>query len=123
METREIHCSACGRDALVRPEAVYEGFRKTGEAFVCTACGHRYADRASTPFRAAPKRPPLLADGPASHPSLFDEEDRHHCCLYCRNYVVSAFGQRCGETNRTTEATECCLRFESKEEPGGEASE
>lgn len=120
METREIHCSACGRDAIVRAEPVYEDFRKVGEAFVCTACGHRYADRESTPFKAAPKRPSLFTDEPEARPSIFSGEDRHHCCLYCKNYVLSAFDQRCGITNRTTEATGCCLRFVSKEESDGE---
>ena len=123
METREIHCSACGQDAIVRAEAVYEGFKKVGEAFVCTACGHRYADRQSTPFKAAPERPSLFAVEPGKRLSLFTEEERHHCCLYCRNYVLSAFDQRCGLTNRTTEATGCCHRFTSKEEPDGDAGE
>ncbi len=117
---REITCTACGKHALIRPEPIYEGFKKTGEAYVCTACGHRYPDAASTPFSAPRQSPdPFSAEKTALRrdplAGLFEtDEPRRHSCLWCRHCVTAAFDQRCGFTNRHTDPLDSCDRFEQK---------
>ena len=59
--SREIHCEACETDSLVRSEPVYDGFTKTGEAFVCVSCGHRYEDEESTPFKSGGRKPQIFS--------------------------------------------------------------
>jgi len=120
--SREIRCTACGQTTLARAEPVYDGFKKIGEAFLCTGCGARYASAAETPFAAADARPRVFTeqDQPA-RPVVFREEERRHSCGWCRHFVVNPFAQRCGLTNRHTEATDLCVHFESKPptEPAG----
>ena len=130
MRKMEIRCSGCGEVALVRPEPVYEGFKKTGEAYICTSCGKRYASAEETPFADAPKMPQVFTDADREvivpkvftdadrevAPKVFDDSERQHCCGWCRHLVLSPFGQRCGKRNRFTEATDVCEAFEKKDE-------
>jgi len=118
MKASEINCTACGRTALVRTEPVYEGFKKTGEVFICTLCGARYASAAETPFARADARPKVFNDDdkPAAL-SVFSDDERQRCCGWCRHFVVNPFNQRCGLLNRETQATDLCARFEKKPEP------
>ena len=113
----EIRCTACGRVALARIEPVYQDFKKTGEMFVCTACGHRYPSRAETPFVAAAGRPQVFteADKPKAA-QVFAADERRHCCGWCRHFIVNPFNQRCGLSNREVEATDVCDRFSALEE-------
>lgn len=115
----EIRCTACGRTTLARPEPLYDGFRRTGEAMVCTACGHRYASREQTPFVDGDSRPAVFgAADRAATVRVFRDDERRHSCAWCRHLVLNPFGQRCGLTNREVEATDLCDRFEHKpEEP------
>ncbi|MDD5704969.1 MAG: hypothetical protein PHR35_03530 [Kiritimatiellae bacterium] len=114
----EICCTACGRNALARAEPLYEGFQKRGEAFVCTACGHRYPSREATPFADRAVAPRVFTDAdPPETVRVFKESERRRCCAWCAHFVVNPFGQRCGLTNRETEATGLCDRFESRAEP------
>ena len=118
MKTLEILCTVCHETALVRPEPVYDGFRKTGEAFVCTACGARYASAAETPFVHGASRPRVFTekDKPRTL-SVFSDDERQRCCGWCRHFVVNPFSQRCGLTNKETQATDLCVRFEKRAEP------
>ena len=115
MKPMEIHCSVCHQTALVRAEPVYEGFKKTGEVFVCTACGARYASAEETPFMHGDSRPRVFTerDKPRA-PSIFSDDERQRCCGWCRHFVVNPFSQRCGLTNKETQATDLCVRFEKK---------
>ena len=117
MRQMEIRCSGCGEVALVRPEPIYEGFAKTGEAYICTSCGKRYASAEETPFADAPQTPQVFTDADREvAPQLFDASERQHCCGWCRHLVLNPFGQRCGVTNRFTEATDVCGDFEKKDD-------
>lgn len=123
MNAREINCTACGERSLVRVEAVYEGFRKTGETFTCLACGHAYPDAASTPFALQQKATgDIFSTERASLKKDLLEDlfttaaPRRHSCLWCRHYTVAAFDQRCGLTNDHVEPLESCERFEAKAE-------
>jgi hypothetical protein len=117
MTSHEIHCTACGRVALARKEAVYEGFKKTGEAFVCTACGARFASAEETPFVKRDARPRVFSDADKPRAlSIFGDDERQRSCGWCRHFVVNPFSQRCGLTNRETQATDLCAGFERKEQ-------
>jgi len=115
----EIQCTACGALTLARKEPVYEGFKKCGEAYVCTGCGARYASAEETPFVQAARRPRVFteADKPRAL-EIFSEDERRHSCGWCRHFVVNPFSQRCGLTNSETQATDLCVRFEKRDEPG-----
>ncbi len=112
----EIQCAACGKLTLARAEPLYDGFKKTGEAFICTGCGARYASAAETPFAsAAPARPHIFSDADKPRPlSIFSDDERQRSCGWCRHFVVNPFSQRCGLSNKATEATDLCARFEKK---------
>ena len=113
----EIACRECRQVALARAEPVYDGFRKVGELFVCTACGARYASRAETPLVSAAAAPRVFseADRPDA-PQVFRESERQRCCGWCIHRVVNPFGQRCGQTNQEVESTDLCDRFERRSE-------
>ena len=118
MKSLEIQCAACGVTTLVRAEPVYDGFKKTGEAFICTACGQRYASAEETPFVHTLSRPKVFteADKPRAF-SVFSEDERQRSCGWCTHFVVNAFSQRCGLSNKETQATDLCVRFEKKSQP------
>lgn len=114
----EIHCTACGKTTLVRADPIYEGFKKVGEAFICIGCGHRYPSEAETPFvEERDNRPKIFteADKPRAL-SIFSDDERQHSCCWCEHFVVNPFTQRCGLTNRYTDATDVCVRFKKKDE-------
>jgi len=111
----EIHCSGCGEVALVRVEPVYEGFKRVGEVYVCTSCGKPYATADEVPFVGAPKKPQVFSDADKdAAPSVFSDDERQRCCIWCRHMVLNPFDQRCGVTNRFTDATDICGHFEKK---------
>jgi hypothetical protein len=64
----------------------------------------------------APKKPQVFTDADKADaaPSVFDDSERQRCCAWCRHMVLNPFGQRCGVTNRFTEATDLCEEFEKK---------
>ncbi|MBP7638051.1 MAG: hypothetical protein KBA18_09275 [Kiritimatiellae bacterium] len=112
----EIQCDMCRKLTLARKEPVYDGFKKIGEAYVCTGCGARYASAGETPFVHDQRRPRIFteSDKPRT-PSVFEDDERQHSCGWCRHFVVNPFSQRCGLTNKETQATDLCVRFEKCE--------
>ncbi len=133
----EIVCNACGETVLARHEPRFEGFRKTGDAWICTTCGHVHdtlpAASAATGSSAVaarnhPRKTGLFsADDPPRTPSVFTDEDRperprifgederRRSCGWCRHFVVNPFSQRCGRHNREVEATDLCGAFAPRE--------
>ncbi len=115
MTSREIQCTACGANTLARAEPVYEGFKKTGENFICTACGARYASAEETPFIHTDSRPHVFTAADKPHlPAIFSDDERRRCCGWCKHFVVNPFSQRCGLSNKETQATDLCVRFEKR---------
>ncbi|MCC5848782.1 MAG: hypothetical protein JJU29_11885 [Verrucomicrobia bacterium] len=114
------HCPACGEDVIFVTEAVYDGFRKTGETHRCTACGHVLRD-------AAPAKKPLKKKGDSAWAAfssedeakplnLFDvEAETGRLCRKCAHYVVHPFTQRCSLHDIEVSATDTCDQFEAKE--------
>jgi len=108
----EIVCAACGEETLIRREAVYEGFKKTGEKLSCSGCGHVYPDEAAVPFKQK-RAPSLFSDDDRSRTvDIFAATEKGHNCRHCVHYVVNPFTQRCGLHNRVVEATDVCGSFE-----------
>lgn len=110
----EGRCPACGREVLLIRRPVYEGFRKTGESLVCSACGHVFgADE--QPEATGPVRPKVFADTDRSRdPDPFARDERGRLCRYCRHYTVNPFRQWCGLHRREVEATDQCPQFEAR---------
>ena len=117
MRSMEIQCSGCGEVTLARLEPVYDGFKKTGESFICTGCGKLYETESATPFIEKRGAPAVFNDDDRPDPiSVFDDDERRKSCGWCRHFVVNPFTQRCGLTNKAVEATDLCLRFDPKED-------
>lgn len=113
----EILCKACKQTALARREPVYDGFRKIGEAFVCTACGHRYDSFDATPFVDNKSGIEVFSDeDKPDMVQVFGEHERRRSCGWCAHFIMNPFYQRCGLDNREKEATDLCDRFEPKKE-------
>ncbi|MDA0577067.1 MAG: hypothetical protein O3B24_03100 [Verrucomicrobia bacterium] len=110
----EIICGACGEDALLRREPVFEGFKKTGERLSCSACGHVYDSEDEVPFKAS-RRAQVFTDADRTvDVAVFREEERARCCRYCVNYVINPFTQWCSLHRRDVEATDICDQFKRK---------
>lgn len=119
MSKREIDCPQCKTQTIVRKEPVYDGFKKTGEIYICTGCGLRFDTKEATPFVEAKK--PLahildIIEEPDALAAVFSDDERQSSCGWCRHFVVNPFAQRCGLTNREVEATEWCESFERRKE-------
>ena len=131
----EHHCPACNRNVLTRREARFEGFRKTGEDWVCTRCGHRWPVAENRPPERAGTRILEFESGDANdkpsiagifdesdrpvRPRIFDPSERRRSCGWCRHMVVSPFSQRCGLKEREVEATDLCDAFVPKQPDQG----
>lgn len=110
----EIVCKACGKDTLVRREAVYEGFKKTGEKYVCASCGHAYGSEAEVPFKVS-RRSAVFTDADRTPKvEVFRAEEKGRTCRHCANYLVNPFTQRCGLHFKEVQATDSCADFEAK---------
>ncbi|MFH1477434.1 MAG: hypothetical protein ABIH24_08100 [Verrucomicrobiota bacterium] len=114
----EIFCPACGQDALLKREKVYEGFKHTGTKLSCTACGHVFPGETAVPFKAQKIVPGFGRQDVPPPPKVFDErevlETVGRLCRHCAYYVVNPFLQRCGRSNREVEATDTCAQFTPK---------
>lgn len=116
----EIVCSACGAETIVRREPVYDGFRRIGERFVCTACGHAYAVEAEVPFKARKTQAVFKPHERPRAPRVFQDEERGRTCRTCEHYVVNPFTQRCGLTFKSVQAADACDQYSRAPEPSGE---
>jgi hypothetical protein len=130
----EIVCAACGEEALLKRESLYEGFKKTGEALSCSACGHSYANEDEVAFKEkkrlnifgdedVPEKVNIFGDDDRSQKvDIFADDERRRNCRYCEHYVMNPFTQRCGLHDREVQATDCCPDFqEEKKEEDGQA--
>ena len=117
MKSVEIICSRCGAETLLRREAVYDGFTRTGEKLTCSSCGHVFADESEITFKNRASTPAVFTD--ADRPTaveVFDEGENAQLCRYCANYIVNPFTQFCALHRREVQATDSCERFEKTAE-------
>lgn len=119
MKAVEIICSKCGAETLLKREAVYEGFAKTGERLLCSSCGFEYAGEDAVPFKAKRPAPKLFtaADLPEKV-EVFNEGENQRLCRYCANYIVNPFTQYCALHRKEVQATDTCPRFQEAQEKG-----
>ncbi len=123
MSAVEIICRNCGADTLLKREAVYDGFTKTGEKLVCSSCGFEYETEADVPFKAQKSAPQIFTEADRSAKvDVFDDGENARLCRYCANYIVNPFTQFCAVNKKEVQATDSCNRFKKaseKDEAGG----
>ena len=93
-----------------------EGFKKVGEEFLCSACGHKYASEAEVPYKEVRKAQVFDESDKAKVIDIFDDEERGKNCRYCEHYLVNPFTQRCAMHFKEVKATDFCDDFEPKSE-------
>jgi rubredoxin len=117
MSAVEIICRECGADTLLRREAVYDGFTKTGEKLTCSSCGYEYTSETEIPFKRSPSGPEIFTEADrSSKVEVFDETENRTLCRYCANYIVNPFTQFCAVHKREVQATDTCPQFQQAEE-------
>lgn len=120
MSAVEIVCGACGAEAFLSREPVYEGFTKIGEVLSCPACGFVFGSEEDVPFKERDAAPVIFTDADRSEKvKVFDEGEAGNLCRYCASYVVNPFVQFCSHHKKEVQATDCCSAFE----PGGSGKE
>jgi hypothetical protein len=113
MKAVEIICRNCGADTLLKRDAVYDGFTKTGERLICSGCGFEYASEEDVPFKAQQVAPEVFTDADRSTKiEVFDEGENQILCRYCANYIVNPFTQFCALHKKEVQATDTCDQFE-----------
>ncbi len=121
MKTVEIICRNCGANTLLKREAVYDGFTKTGEKLTCSSCGFEYASEAAVPFKIRSDQPVIFTEADRSAKvEVFDEGENARLCRRCAHYIVNPFTQFCSVHKKEVQATDSCAAFEpaQEKEPG-----
>jgi predicted RNA-binding Zn-ribbon protein involved in translation (DUF1610 family) len=119
----EIHCPACGNEALLIREPVYQGFTRTGETLRCSACGHVFPNEAAVPFKHTTSKPLFSKAELPTAPQVFEADENKRLCRYCAHYIVNPFTQWCSVHKKEVAATDTCNRFEPSPEPEDEADD
>lgn len=110
----EINCPACGRETLLLRQPKYDGFKRNGDAFSCSACGHEFASEAEVPYKDR-REVKVFTDADRSRDiKLFREDEKGRLCRYCKNYTVNPFTQFCSVHKKEVEATDTCPAFAPK---------
>ena len=113
----EIICSACGAEAFLSREAVYEGLAKTGEQLSCSACGFIFSSEEEVLFKEKVAAPVIFTDADRSEKVVvFDEGENKRLCRYCADYVVNPFMQFCSHHKKEVQATDTCDHFRASDE-------
>lgn len=117
MKTVEIICGNCGADTLLKREAIYDGFTKTGEKLTCSSCGFEFASEADIPFKSKTDEPQIFTDADRSKKvEVFAEDENAQLCRYCAHYIVNPFTQFCSIHKKEVESTDSCGQFEKAQE-------
>ncbi len=121
MSAVEIICRNCGLDTLLKRDAIYDGFTKSGEQLTCSACGFEYTDETDVPFKLKKTEPQIFTEADRSvKVDVFDDTENQHLCRYCANYIVNPFTQFCAIHKKEVQATDSCDQFEKIESNDGE---
>lgn len=116
----EIHCSACGAEAFLSREPVYEGFKKVGEALSCSACGFVFESEESVPYKEKESVPVIFTDADRSEKvEVFEAGENKRLCRYCVEYVVNPFMQFCSHHKKEVQATDSCEQFDPSSKGDG----
>lgn len=121
MSAVEIICRNCGADTLLKREAIYDGFTKTGERLTCSSCSFEYMDETDVPFKAKKDEPVIFTEADRSAKiEVFDDAEAQQLCRYCSNYIINPFTQFCSIHKKEVQATDTCGQFQlaqDEEEP------
>lgn len=105
-------CPACGEEALLRREPVYDGFRKSGERLSCPLCGHLFSSEEEVPFKPLDEAPRVFTEADRTPSAqVFDEDGEIRFCRRCAEYIVNPFMQYCAVHKREVQATDTCEQF------------
>ena len=108
----EIICRACGAEAFLNREPIYEGLTKAGERLSCSACGFVFESEESVPFTKKESAPVIFTDADRSEKVVvFDEGENKRLCRYCAEYVINPFVQFCSRHKKEVQATDSCDQF------------
>lgn len=108
----ELICTNCGREAFLKREPVYEGFKKTGEVLSCSSCGFVFESEEAVRFKAKSVAPQIFTEADKSPDvKIFAKEENKAICRYCADYVVNPFVQFCARHKKEVQATDSCARF------------
>ncbi len=110
----EINCPACGRETLLMRQPKYDGFKRVGETFSCSACGHEFASESEVPFKNGRKVGVFTDADRSKQVKVFDDDEKGKICRYCKNYIVNPFTQYCSHHKKEVEATDTCPAFTPK---------
>ncbi|MDF7800770.1 hypothetical protein P4C99_14945 [Pontiellaceae bacterium B1224] len=114
MKTVEIICRNCGADTLLQREAIYDGFTKSGERLLCSACGFEYESEDAVPFKKKKADPVIFTEADRSAAvDVFDEAESRNLCRYCANYLINPFTQFCSIHKKEVQATDTCPQFKT----------
>lgn len=117
MKTVEIICRNCGADTLMQREAVFDGFTKTGEKLLCSACGFEYSSEEDVPYIEKSEEPVIFTEADRTRKvDVFAADENAALCRYCANYIVNPFTQFCSIHKKEVQATDTCGQFEKAEE-------
>lgn len=110
MENRKaelILCPYCKQKAPLKLEKAFDDtFNLIGEKKLCSFCK----------FEFTTDEIPYLEQ---NSQKIFDPHAERHICLYCKNYVVNPWTQKCMLWNKEVTATDTCEKFEKRKlEPG-----
>jgi hypothetical protein len=113
----EILCSACGAEAFLKREPVFEGLKKVGEELSCSACGVLFESEDQVVFKDRATAPKIFTDADRSKKvEVFVEGENRTFCRYCANYVVNPFMQFCSHHKKEVQATDSCPKFSAAAE-------
>ena len=119
MKSVELICSACGAEAFLSREPLYDGFTKVGEMLSCSACGFVFESEEQIPFKEKKVDPVVFTDADRSEKvEVFAEGENKRLCRYCAHYVVNPFMQFCSRHKKEVQATDSCSEFREIEEDG-----
>lgn len=111
----EIRCQACGEEAFLLREPVYDGFTRTGESLKCSHCGHQFDSEDEIDFKEKKKISIFTEEDKSKNPDVF-ESDELTMCHRCAHYVVNPFMQWCDRHRKEVAATDTCPQFEQQSE-------
>jgi hypothetical protein len=109
-------CPSCGANAFAKVEATYDGWAKTGEAFVCSECGDALEGGAGVQSNAqAAKFAAFLGTEKDQQTQVIDDSGKVGFCRDCVNYVEHPFATRCVLHDRKVEPMASCDDYEKRE--------
>ena len=108
----EIRCTQCGAEAFLKRDPVYEGFKKTGEALSCSACGAVFASESEVSLKDRPVGPEIFTEADRTEAvRIFKDGENRGLCRYCADYVVNPFMQFCARHKKEVQSTDSCPQF------------